>query len=166
MEAMTLDLFGQQQSTEPLPLRNRSGSFNINPCIAVLGKGPDGEKCKNCKHLISKKYAKTYYKCALRGTSNSTSTDHRVNWPACGKFDRIDVNGGPVTDPGYLEQIKQQLEAGRRITVQSVLRSVGTQELRHYIPIIRRTYQLNISSQWLNKNGKRFKEYFLLPPAA
>ena len=58
-------------------------------------------------------------------------------------------------------QIRHQLEAGKRITVQSVLRSVGTQELRTYIPKIRRRYHLSVVSQWVERKGKRFKEYFL-----
>ena len=30
--------------------------------------------------------AKTYFKCELRGITNGPGTDHRANWPACGKF--------------------------------------------------------------------------------
>jgi hypothetical protein len=55
--------------------------------------------------------------------------------------------------------IKQQLLAGKRITVLSVLKSVGTIEARHYLSIIRR--ELPVSSEWVTKNGKRFKEYFI-----
>jgi hypothetical protein len=51
--------------------------------------------------------------------------------------------------------------AGRRITVQSVLKSVGTQELRHYISIIRREQDFKITTTWVSKKGKRFKEYFI-----
>ena len=58
-------------------------------------------------------------------------------------------------------RIKDQLLAGRRITVQSILKTVGTQELRHYIPIIRKRFNLVIDSVWVEKKGKRFKEYFL-----
>ena len=57
--------------------------------------------------------------------------------------------------------IRDQLLSGRRITVQSVLRSVNTQELRHYIPIIRRRFGIAIQSEWVERKGKRFKEYFL-----
>lgn len=59
-----------------------------------------------------------------------------------------------------ITKIKEQLERGRRITVQSILDSVGTQELRHYIPIIRRRFNMIIDSEWTERNGKRFKEYF------
>ena len=58
-------------------------------------------------------------------------------------------------------KIRCQLESGWRITVQSVRKSVGTQELRHYIPIIRKRFELPVSSVWVKRKGKRFKEYFL-----
>jgi hypothetical protein len=60
-----------------------------------------------------------------------------------------------------VHQIKEQLLAGRRITVRSILKSVGTPELRHYIPIIRRRFDIDIATEWVTRNGKRFKEYFL-----
>ena len=59
----------------------------INPVIKVFGTGPEGEKCKNCKHLFDRSFSKKYYKCAIRINSTSPKTDHRVNWPACGKFE-------------------------------------------------------------------------------
>lgn len=59
------------------------------------------------------------------------------------------------------KMIIEQLLAGRRITVQSVRKSVGTQELRHYIPIIRTDFGLIIDTEWKQKNGYRYKEYFL-----
>lgn len=80
------DLFGIEQHEEKL-IRNKSGSFNFNPCIPVYGNGPDGAKCKTCKHLYAKQFSKTYHKCELRGNSNGPSTDHRVNWPSCGKYE-------------------------------------------------------------------------------
>lgn len=61
-------------------------------------------------------------------------------------------------------QIRQQLESGRRITVQSVLKSIGTQELRTYIPQIRRKFKLAIVAEWTEANGKRFKQYYITNP--
>jgi len=60
----------------------------LNPVIKIFGPGPSGERCKNCKHLFYKSYSKKYYKCGLRINNNSTKTDHKVNWPACGKFEK------------------------------------------------------------------------------
>lgn len=59
-----------------------------------------------------------------------------------------------------LELIRQQLEAGRIITVQSVLRSVGTQELRHYISKLRNE-GLDIQSKWVTRGEKHFKTYWI-----
>jgi hypothetical protein len=58
-----------------------------------------------------------------------------------------------------IKAIEEQLKAGRRLTVISVLHSVGTLELRYYIAKLRKT--MPIADQWQSKNGKRFKEYYL-----
>ncbi len=50
------------------------------------GVGPEGKRCKTCKHLYCKEYAKRYYKCELAG-HKGPNTDWRVNWPACGRHD-------------------------------------------------------------------------------
>jgi len=60
-----------------------------------------------------------------------------------------------------LKAIREQLIRGWRITVQSVLQSVGTQEARTYIAILRKDPELKIKDRWISKNGKHFKEYFL-----
>ncbi|TXK52354.1 hypothetical protein FVR03_01170 [Pontibacter qinzhouensis] len=73
------NLFG-----EVITVSNKKG----NPLLKSFGKGPEGERCKNCKHIYRKQYAGTYYKCELRGNTNGPGTDHRVNWPACGKFEK------------------------------------------------------------------------------
>lgn len=58
-----------------------------------------------------------------------------------------------------LQKIKAQLEKGKVITVQSIRASVGTQELRHYITIIKR--DMEIESQWFTTlDGRRFKKYW------
>jgi hypothetical protein len=79
------DLFGNVVQPE-VPLKNKSGGFNINPCIAAFGKGPEGTRCKKCVHFIRKHYGGVYFKCALRGDTNGPGTDHRANWPTCGKY--------------------------------------------------------------------------------
>lgn len=57
-----------------------------NPMRVWHGAGPDGAKCKTCVHLSAHSYARTYYKCAYRGTSGNPRTDHRVGWRACGLY--------------------------------------------------------------------------------
>lgn len=61
---------------------------NGNPCLQPFGKGPAGETCRHCAHLSANHCSKTYYKCLLRGVTSGPATDHRVTWPACGKFER------------------------------------------------------------------------------
>ena len=58
-----------------------------NPCIAVFGAGPEGKRCKNCSQLYRIHKGKTYLKCALRIETNGPGSDHKANWPACGKFE-------------------------------------------------------------------------------
>ena len=60
-----------------------------NPLIKYYGKGPEGTKCKECKHLYRKQYAGTYIKCDLRENTNGHGTDHKANWPTCGKFEKL-----------------------------------------------------------------------------
>ncbi|WP_158993421.1 hypothetical protein [Mucilaginibacter sp. L196] len=158
------NLFGEQELSKVLPLKNRSGSFNINPCIAVFGAGPDNTRCKACKHLASKgNGAKNFFKCDLRTITNGPATDHKANWPTCSKFDKIATDGGLEVNNDHLSQIRQLLLDGKRLTVQSVLKIVGTQELRTYIPILRKHHSLDIDTVWVVKNEKRFKEYFIRP---
>lgn len=79
------DLFGNVVQPEKL-LKNKSGGFNLNPCIAGFGKGPEGTRCKNCVHFVRKHYGAVYFKCKLRGDTNGPGTDHRANWPTCGRY--------------------------------------------------------------------------------
>jgi hypothetical protein len=82
---ISIDLFGQIVQPE-VKLKNKSGGFIINPCIAVFGKGPEKTRCKSCVHFIRKQYRGTYFKCKFRGDTNGPGTDHRANWPTCGRF--------------------------------------------------------------------------------
>jgi hypothetical protein len=60
----------------------------LNPCVRLYGLGPEGERCKNCTHLFARHMGNTYWKCDLRKCTRGPGSDHRVNWPACGKFER------------------------------------------------------------------------------
>lgn len=55
--------------------------------------------------------------------------------------------------------ILEQLLRGDRISNITVLNTVSTTEIRTYIARIRKT--LKVSDEWVTKNGKRFKEYFI-----
>jgi hypothetical protein len=59
-----------------------------NPCIALYGPGPEGQTCKGCRHLFAHGHERAYWKCDLRTFSRGRATDHRVGWPACGRFER------------------------------------------------------------------------------
>ena len=59
-----------------------------NPVVRIYGFGPKGQKCKGCKKLYFRQHSKRYYKCELRKETRGTGSDHRVNWPACSKFER------------------------------------------------------------------------------
>ena len=45
-------------------------------------------KCETCKHLIKNTYDRTYYKCAVYGSSASESTDWKISEYACGLKDK------------------------------------------------------------------------------
>lgn len=76
------DLFYENQAGEQVSVKRE----RINPMVKAYGAGPTEYKCKHCKHIIAKHFSKTYYKCEFRGNTNGPGTDHRVNWPTCGKF--------------------------------------------------------------------------------
>lgn len=95
--SVNTDLFGNPINPKDQPprtvagiARNKDGSFVSNPLVRLFGKGPQGARCKGCKHLHTKKHGKRYFKCLLRpGTVNACSPkrDHRANWWACGKYE-------------------------------------------------------------------------------
>jgi len=167
MESKEKDLFGNPATTGKQNSRNGAVAPKINPCVTVFGAGPAEMRCKHCKQLYAKFSGSKYFKCKLRKDTKSITTDHRANWPTCAKFEAIEPTDDMVRiSEADVALIKHQLEQGQHITVQSVLRSIGTQELRTYVPILRRKFNLNIGSRWMESRGKRFKEYYLLPPAA
>lgn len=59
------------------------------------------------------------------------------------------------------QKIASELKRGFIITVQSVLKSIRTQELRTYISVLKRE-GMNIKGEWVSKRGKRFKQYHLV----
>lgn len=55
-----------------------------NPCIKLHGTGPDDKRCKHC--ALCYQHRGKYFKCELRRTTRGPGTDHKANWPTCGKF--------------------------------------------------------------------------------
>lgn len=83
----------------PLPPLTKGGSYASNPCLVIFGPGPDGARCGTCVHLQAHKQSATWYKCAQRGTpTHGPKTDHRVRWPACGRYEARREDGGEVHD--------------------------------------------------------------------
>lgn len=75
------DLFGNE-FIDPIP----SGG---NPLIPAYGPGPEGKICKNCTHFFRKQLSRVYRKCDLRKHTNGPGSDHKANWPACGKYEEV-----------------------------------------------------------------------------
>lgn len=93
---MNMNLFGepagpqetklQKQRRKRRETHNANGSLKYNPMIEMFGVTP-GEKCKTCTWLYYKQFANKYYKCQYRNCTPGPASDHRVNWPACGKYE-------------------------------------------------------------------------------
>lgn len=75
-DALTLDLAGLDQQAGP-----------ANPCVTVWGPGPEGERCRSCRHLVRPGANRAWPKCSLRAITRGAATDHRVTWPACGRWE-------------------------------------------------------------------------------
>jgi len=59
-----------------------------NPMVRLLGPGPEGKTCGECKYLVGIRYARTYWKCSLRGDlTHGPATDQRKGWRACALFE-------------------------------------------------------------------------------
>ena len=68
-------------SDKALPLR-------ISSMLRMYGRY-EGECCWTCKHLTvnAQWHPYRYYKCDLFGLDTTASTDWRVGWPACGRWE-------------------------------------------------------------------------------
>jgi len=75
---MTQLIFGKHTLADAEKMAPRP----TNPCLSLYGEKL-GYTCKNCKHLTGGRF----HKCDLRKMSQSATTDHRVNWPACKKWE-------------------------------------------------------------------------------
>lgn len=72
------------QTAEELIAQARKKRGKPNGYAARPGSGPEGEKCRTCKHAVGLDYSKTYYKCKLRRRdwTGSYGTDIRLKSPA------------------------------------------------------------------------------------
>ncbi len=68
---------------------------HANPCLRVYGKGPEGKTCKRCQHLFAVEHGHRYYKCDLRKLTKGPGSDHRVRWPACGRYEEREGDEHP-----------------------------------------------------------------------
>lgn len=68
---------------EPL----RAANLTANPMTLLNGLTPS-RICRDCDHLIwhNPGHGHNFYKCDLRKITSGAATDHRVRWPACGRF--------------------------------------------------------------------------------
>ena len=58
-----------------------------NPMVKIHGPGPEGATCGTCASLVGWAYAKTYWKCSLRGDlTHGRKTDQKKRWMACGLY--------------------------------------------------------------------------------
>lgn len=85
---VNIDLFGKEIPPGQLIEEWKRRQRKVNPLLHVFGKGPEGARCKHCRHLFANCCSKTYYKCDLRPFTRGPGTDHKANWPACGKFEK------------------------------------------------------------------------------
>lgn len=81
---MTTDsLFGWDQPMKPAIKAKRG---QAKGSAAPIGSGPKGETCKTCQHAYCRKFAKTYWKCALVKATGGPGSDIRLQWAACSRW--------------------------------------------------------------------------------
>ena len=86
MNEEQLNLFGEVATFEPDEKPKRRKFKTMQEVFGLT----EGKRCKECKHIITRRYSKNYYKCALWRVSASAASDIRVNAVACGKFESVE----------------------------------------------------------------------------
>jgi len=97
-----INLWGEEEPVPPpkapkkrtvSPAQARLRQSKTNPCLAVYGQGPDGKQCRTCAFFLRLRYHDgLYFKCEKRGKpTHGPGTDHRARWPACGKYQEMQV---------------------------------------------------------------------------
>lgn len=85
MKNVQVDIFGNEIPVEEVP-RLKVGRKKYTTMQERYGT-LQGKTCKTCKHLVERKYGKTYYKCDLWVVSSSEATDIRLKNTACKKYE-------------------------------------------------------------------------------
>jgi hypothetical protein len=79
------------------------GRPGLQPRILLMyrlyGVTPE-ERCKSCRHQIWHTPGTTSFaKCALTKRTSGAATDWRINWPACGRWERRETATAPKPPP-------------------------------------------------------------------
>lgn len=79
------DLLGRKLSEEEARRILKRKAIPKKGYAAPPGTGPEGEKCKTCRHIYRKKMSKTYIKCLLNrdNWTGGAGSDVLSNAPAC-----------------------------------------------------------------------------------
>lgn len=91
------DLLGQEVA-ESAPPRVKG-----NPCLSLYGQGPAGKTCKRCVHLYQGNSRWKHLKCRKRDKRRGDGSDHREDWPACGKYEEAGKKFLDPLPPGAFE---------------------------------------------------------------
>jgi hypothetical protein len=84
---MSASLLTEEEQTRLLGVAGQGAS--PNPMVRRHGFGDAGKTCKNCQHHLVRKFSKAYHKCGLNEPDKYGSTDIRISWDACAKFEEI-----------------------------------------------------------------------------
>lgn len=75
---------GEVDRSQPWALSPNAKRPSQNPLRTMLGPGPEGTKCGDCRHLISVNGgARNYLKCDQRRITSGPGSDHRAGWLSC-----------------------------------------------------------------------------------
>lgn len=59
-----------------------------NPMTELVGVGPEGKTCGECRWCSEQYYHnKTYFKCLKRRVTRGAGSDIRRKWEACANYD-------------------------------------------------------------------------------
>lgn len=70
------------------------GRPKLRDCILTMYRTYDiyvpTRRCKTCRHLWCRRLGNRYYKCLKSRVTGGPATDWRINWPACGLWEKVD----------------------------------------------------------------------------
>lgn len=75
----------------------------VHPTTKLRLREPAGETCATCDHHEAHtiRSGRTFHKCGavIGGPTNGPATDVRVSWPACQRWEPLDLLDGPPGGP-------------------------------------------------------------------